>query len=68
MDIWAYGLDQFGLLEMKSLVNSTGGLLAMQEMFNYYIFQTSFERFYEANEYGMFNFPIATHLTVRVPK
>lgn len=49
MDIWAYGLDQFGLLEMKSLVNSTGGLLAMQEMFNYYIFKTSFERFYEAN-------------------
>jgi len=68
MDIWAYGLDQFGLLEMKSLVNSTGGLLAMQEMFNYYIFQTSFERFYEANEYGMFNFPIASVLTVRVPK
>ena len=31
MDIWAYGLDQFGLLEMKSLVNSTGGLLAMQK-------------------------------------
>ena len=29
MDIWSYGLDQFGLLEMKSLVNSTGGLLAM---------------------------------------
>jgi len=41
-DIWAYGLDQFGLLEMKSLVNSTGGILAMQELFNHFIFQTSF--------------------------
>jgi hypothetical protein len=30
MDIWAYGLDQFGLMEMKSLINNTGGLLAMQ--------------------------------------
>ena len=42
LDIWAYGLDQFGLLEMKSMVVSTGGLLAMQEQFNYYIFKTSF--------------------------
>lgn len=42
MDIWAYGLDQFGLLEMKPLVNSTGGILAMQELFNHFIFQTSF--------------------------
>lgn len=28
-DVWAYGLDQFGLMEMKSLVNGTGGMLAM---------------------------------------
>jgi len=29
MDIWAYGLDQFGLMEMKSMVNNSGGTLAM---------------------------------------
>ena len=29
MDMWAYGLDQFGLLEMKGMVNGTGGMLAM---------------------------------------
>jgi hypothetical protein len=53
---------------MKSLVNSTGGLLAMQEQFNYYIFKTSFEKFYSANEYGMFDFPIACKMTLRVSK
>ena len=31
MDMWAYGLDQFGLLEMRSLCNRTGGVLAMHE-------------------------------------
>lgn len=29
MDIWSYGLDQFGLMEMKNMVNSSGGMLAM---------------------------------------
>jgi protein transport protein SEC23 len=46
MDMWAYGLDQFGLLEMREMVNQSGGLMAMQEQFNHYIFQQSFERFY----------------------
>lgn len=42
IDVWAYGLDQFGLMEMKNLVNWTGGLLAMHELFNHFIFKTSF--------------------------
>jgi hypothetical protein len=29
MDIWAYGIDQFGLLEMREMVNQSGGLMAM---------------------------------------
>lgn len=67
-DIWAYGLDQFGLMEMKNLVHGTGGMLAMHELFDHFIFKTSFEKFYEANEYGMFNFPICCYLTLRVSK
>lgn len=58
MDMWAYGLDQFGLLEMRELVNQSGGLMAMQEQFNYYIFERSFEKFYETNEVGLLNFPL----------
>jgi hypothetical protein len=30
-DLWAYGLDQFGLMEMKGLVTASGGILAMHE-------------------------------------
>ena len=68
MDIWAYGLDQFGLLEMKEMVNSTGGLLAMHELFNHFIFQTSFEKFYEADEEGLFKFAIASTMQIRISK
>lgn len=39
MDMWAYGLDQFGLIEMREMVNQSGGLLAMHEQFNHFIFQ-----------------------------
>jgi protein transport protein SEC23 len=46
MDIWAYGLDQFGLMEMRYMVNNTGGMLAMHEEFDHFIFKTSFEKFY----------------------
>lgn len=49
MDMWAYGLDQFGLMEMREMVNQSGGLMAMQEQFNHFIFQESFERYYEPN-------------------
>ena len=42
MDMWTYGLDQFGLMEMKNMVNNTGGMLAMHEEFNHFIFKTSF--------------------------
>lgn len=45
-DVWAYGLDQFGLMEMKGMVNATGGMLAMHELFDHFIFKTSFDKFY----------------------
>ena len=68
MDMWAYGLDQFGLMEMKSMVNNTGGMLAMHEEFNHFIFKTSFEKFYETTEDQLLPFPIACQLTIRVSK
>ena len=62
VDLWAYGLDQFGLLEMKSIVNCSGGLLAMHELFDHFIFRSSFPKFYESNEEGMFNFHCDPHV------
>ena len=46
MDMWSYGLDQFGLMEMKNMINSSGGMLAMHEEFDHFIFKTSFQKFY----------------------
>lgn len=66
--MWAYGLDQFGVIEMREMVNQSGGLIAMHEEFDHFIFQQSFERFYEPNEVGLFNFPFSCQLRVRVSK
>ena len=68
MDIWAYGLDQFGLLEMRELVNQSGGFLAMHEEFDHFIFRSSFSRFYQPNENGLFDFPFAAQIRIRVSK
>ena len=68
MDIWSYGLDQFGLIEMRDMANRTGGLMAMHELFAHFIFETSFEKFYEADEEGMFKFAIAGTMTIRTSK
>ena len=46
VDIWAYGLDQSGLLEMKNLAEKTGGIIAMHELFNHFIFDNSFSLHY----------------------
>jgi protein transport protein SEC23 len=53
---------------MKGLVDGSGGMLAMHELFNHFIFRTSFARFYEADEYGLFSFPFACHLSLRLSK
>lgn len=68
MDIWSYGLDQFGLMQMKSMVNGTGGMLAMHQEFNHFIFKTSFQKFYESSEDNIMPYPVACQLTVSVSK
>ncbi|XKL66528.1 hypothetical protein PGB90_009948 [Kerria lacca] len=44
VDIYSCALDQTGLLEMKSCVNSTGGLMVMGDSFNSSLFKQSFQR------------------------
>lgn len=44
IDIYSCALDQTGLLEMKSCVNSTGGLMVMGDSFNSTLFKQSFQR------------------------
>lgn len=40
----------------------------MHELFDHFIFKNSFEKFYQANENGVFHFPIATHMSIRCSK
>jgi protein transport protein SEC23 len=53
IDIFAASLDQIGLLEMKSLPRSTGGVIIQSEDFNHEIFQKSFRKFFQMDEHGV---------------
>jgi protein transport protein SEC23 len=68
LDIWAFGLDQYGLIEMKDMAAKSGGIIAMHELFNHFIFDSSFSMHYSANEQGMFSFPIAAKLSMFISK
>jgi protein transport protein SEC23 len=52
VDIFAGCLDQVGLLEMKSLPNSTNGVLVLSDSFATAIFKQSFLRVFDKDEQG----------------
>jgi len=47
VDVFACSLDQVGLLEMKELVNGTGGLMVMGDSFGQSVFKESLRRVFE---------------------
>ncbi|KAL0094210.1 protein transporter SEC23 [Phycomyces blakesleeanus] len=52
IDIFAGCLDQIGLLEMKSMVNATGGCMVLADSFNTAIFKQSFQRLFQKDSQG----------------
>ncbi|KAI8983076.1 protein transporter SEC23 [Pilobolus umbonatus] len=52
IDIFAGCLDQIGLLEMRSIVNSTGGFMILADSFNTAIFKQSFQRIFQKDSQG----------------
>ncbi|KAI8333859.1 protein transporter SEC23 [Chlamydoabsidia padenii] len=52
IDIFAGCLDQIGLLEMKSMVNHTGGFMILADSFNTAIFKQSFQRVFQTDAQG----------------
>ncbi|ORY95407.1 protein transporter SEC23 [Syncephalastrum racemosum] len=52
IDIFAGCLDQIGLLEMKAMVNSTGGFMILADSFNTAIFKQSFMRLFQKDSQG----------------
>ena len=52
VDLFAGCLDQVGLLEMKSLPNSTNGVIVLSDSFATSIFKQSFLRIFNKDEQG----------------
>ncbi|KAI9015300.1 protein transporter SEC23 [Phycomyces nitens] len=52
IDIFAGCLDQIGLLEMKSMVNTTGGFMILSDSFNAAIFKQSFHHLFKKDSQG----------------
>lgn len=52
VDLFAGCLDQVGLLEMKSLTNSTNGVIVLSDSFATSIFKQSFLRVFNKDDQG----------------
>ena len=52
VNIFAFTLDQFGLTEMKSLAENTGGYIVMNEMFDSESFRDSYKKLFEKDQNG----------------
>ncbi|KAM3130641.1 hypothetical protein pb186bvf_017233 [Paramecium bursaria] len=52
IDIFAFTLDQFGLLEMKFLAEKTGGVVVMQEKFDSDVFRESYKKLFDRDSQG----------------
>ncbi|GAA5812916.1 GTPase-activating protein S23 [Mucor flavus] len=52
IDIFAGCLDQIGLLEMKSMVNHTNGVMVLSDSFTTAIFKQSFHRLFQRDSAG----------------
>ncbi|KAG0073091.1 GTPase-activating protein S23 [Linnemannia elongata] len=68
IDIFAGCLDQVGLLEMKSMVNSTGGFMILSDSFTTLIFKQSFQKMFEKDAEGNLKMGFNATLAVQTTK
>jgi hypothetical protein len=66
VDIFAGCLDQVGLLEMKSMVNSSGGIMVLSDSFTTLIFKQSFQKMFEKDAEGHLKMGFNATLAVQV--
>ena len=52
IDIFSCCLNQTGLLEMKSIIEKTGGLMVSSDSFSTSVFKETFKKLFEVNEDG----------------
>ena len=55
IDIFAFSLDEFGLFEMRDLINKTGGLIILNEEFKQNHFKEALQKLFTRNEFGSLN-------------
>ncbi|KAF8940552.1 protein transporter SEC23 [Dissophora ornata] len=68
IDIFGGCLDQVGLLEMKSMVNSTGGFMVLSDSFTTSIFKQSFQKIFEKDAEGNLKMGFNATLAVQTTK
>jgi protein transport protein SEC23 len=68
VDILSGALDQVGLLEMRSLPNSTGGHLILSDSFTTSIFKQSLVRMFSTNDEGSLDMAFNATLDVKTTK
>ncbi|CAD5119700.1 DgyrCDS8291 [Dimorphilus gyrociliatus] len=68
VDIYSCALDQTGLLEMKSLANSTGGHMVMGDSFATSLFQQSFQRVFTKDSKNDLKMAFSTTIDIKTSK
>ena len=68
VDIFSGALDQVGLLEMRSLANSTGGDLILSDSFTTSIFKQSLMRMFSTDDEGNLDMAFNATLDVKTTK
>uniref|UniRef100_A0AAR2L458 Protein transport protein SEC23 n=1 Tax=Pygocentrus nattereri TaxID=42514 RepID=A0AAR2L458_PYGNA len=68
IDIYAFALDQTGLLEMKCLSNLTGGHIVMGDSFNTSLFKQTFQRVFSKDYNGEFHMAFGGVLEVKTSR
>ncbi|KAL3072501.1 hypothetical protein niasHS_017475 [Heterodera schachtii] len=66
IDIFSCALDQTGLYEMKSLYNSTNGLVVMADSFDSTLFKQTFQKVFEKDADGNLKMTFNATLEVKV--
>uniref|UniRef100_A0A914HCX9 Protein transport protein SEC23 n=1 Tax=Globodera rostochiensis TaxID=31243 RepID=A0A914HCX9_GLORO len=66
IDIFSCALDQTGLYEMKSLYNSTNGLVVMADSFDSTLFKQTFQKVFEKDADGSLKMTFNASLEVKV--
>jgi protein transport protein SEC23 len=68
VDIFAFTLDQFGLLEMKYLAEKTGGVVVMQEKFDSDVFKETYKKLFDKDSNGFLKMGFGSKIDIFLSK